>query len=134
MRSRPVSEREGWIWRHAVSPATSPPRFSAPEGPLNDAWRQLGLIHSSFRATEQKEYRDLVASLREVEQLFFDNPDLSAYYDEWFGAPSTAPSPQPAAPSSRVRHVVAIQAQFMEDVYFVLQLARFPNALDNRDG
>ena len=107
---------EGWIWRHEVSPAPEPPPFSALEGPLNNAWRQLGLIHSSFRATEQKEYRDLVASLREIERLFFDHPELSSYYDEWSSAPSATSSPQAAAPGSRVRHIVAIQAQFMEDV------------------
>jgi hypothetical protein len=131
MRKRAISE-EGWIWRHEVAPASTPPRFDPAEGDLDDTWRQLVLIHTSFSATEQKEYRELVDALREIERLFFDHPELSSYYDEWSSAPAGAENPEPAVPNSRVRHVAAIQAQFMEDVYFVLQLARFANALDNR--
>lgn len=130
MRRRATSE-ERWIWRHEVLPPPTPPRFPA-EARLDSAWRQLVLIHTAFHATEQKEYRDLVAALREMERLFFDHAELGWYYDEWIGVPSAPPGSHPAASGSQTRHVVAIQAQFMEDVYFVLQLARFANALDNR--
>ncbi len=99
---------------------------------IDAAWRNLGLAHASFRATEQKEYRELVDGLREIERLFFDHPELAAYYDECQRPPAPGNSAQPALSDPRIRHVVAIQAQFMEEVYFVLQLARFPNALDNR--
>ena len=130
MRKRAISE-EGWVWRHEVSPPPKPARFDPTELDLDRAWRQLVLIHTSFRAAEQKEYRELLDGVRAIERLFFDHPELGAYYDEWAGAPA-AVHPQPAAPSSRIRHVAAIQAQFMEDVYFALQLTRFANALDNR--
>ena len=119
------------IWRHDVEPPPEP-TFRPAEIRLNTAWRQLVLIHSSFRATEQKEYRGLIESLRYIERMFFDHPDLAAYYDEWASTPSQAGDVSRARPTARVRHVVAIQAQFMEDVYYVLQLDRFANALDNR--
>ena len=131
LRRNREPEEAGWRWRHEIPPASAPSRFAS-ESRLDAAWRKLALTHASFRATEQKEYRDLVDELREIERLFFDHPELSAYYDECQRPPSATDDVEPPSTDSRVRHVVAIQAQFMEDVYFVLQLARFPNALDNR--
>jgi hypothetical protein len=146
MRKRAISE-EGWVWRHEVSPPPKPARFDPTELHLDRAWRQLVLIHTSFRAAEQKEYRDLLDGVREIERLFFDHPELSSYYDEWSGGPPIRGSvewgesteamegterTERTERSSRIRHVAAIQTQFMEDVYFALQLTRFANALDNR--
>lgn len=130
-RKREPHVEKGRTWRHEIPPPPPPRRFDA-EVRLDRAWRNLALTHASFRATEQTEYRELVDELRDIERLFFDHPELSPYYDECQQPPSTVAAARSAAPDPRVRHVVAIQAQFMEDVYFVLQLARFPNALDNR--
>ena len=147
---------ESWKWRYEVPLPRKIDRFGPDEERLDSAWRQLVFIHTSFRATEQREYRDLIDALRGIERLFFDHPELSSYYDEWGttppvrrpgtelappapprGAAADAQTPrgaQPAVatPEAGVRHVVAMQVQLMEDVYFVLQLARFANALDNR--
>jgi len=131
MRKRTTGE-ERWAWRHELAPPPELKRFDPPEHELDRAWRHLVLIHTSFQATEQKEYRRLIDGLREIERLFFDFPELDAYYEEWAPVAWAAVRPGSAAPSARIRHVAAIQAQFMEDVYFVLQLARFANALDNR--
>ncbi|MBA3343440.1 MAG: hypothetical protein H0T48_16615 [Gemmatimonadaceae bacterium] len=124
-----------WIWRHELAPPANPPRFDDPEGKLDGAWRELVLIHTSFRATKQEEYRELVDALREIERLFLERPELSAYYDECHQPPGTnvdvLADVLPAVTHPH-RHVAAIQAYFMEDVYYVLQLARYANALDNR--
>lgn len=127
---RPVDD-EVWVWRHELAPPAEPSPFGANEVGLNRAWRQLVLIHSSFRATEQAEYRDLVRGLREIERLFLDRPELGAYYDECHQPPGKPPTAE-TLPARSHRHIAAIQAQFMEDVYFVLQLSRYANALDNR--
>ncbi len=132
---RRTKKEESWRWRHEVELPAPTARFTPAEERLDSAWRQLVFVHTSFRATEQREYRDLVDALRGIERLFFDHPELGAYYDEWVSmrTPQGAPpvGTEPAA-DARIRHVAAMQAQFMEDVYFVLQLARFANALDNR--
>lgn len=136
MFRRPKRE-ESWKWRHEVALPEEVKRFGAAEERLDSAWRQLVFIHTSFRATEQREYRDLVDALRGLERLFFDHPELKTYYDEWGNmraarGASVDPEAGPVSADPRVRHIVAMQAQFMEDVYFVLQLSRFANALDNR--
>ena len=122
---------DGWVWRHEIAPPANPARFGNGESMLDRAWRELVLIHTSFRSTDQDEYRELIDGLRKIEILFLERPELSAYYDECYRPPGdgVAVTPLTAHPH---RHVAAIQAHFMEDVYFVLQLARYANALDNR--
>ncbi len=115
MPKRPSSE-ERQAWRHELAPPPAPDRFGPAEHELDRAWRQLVLIHTSFQATEQKEYRRLVDGLREIERLFFDYPELDGYYEEWAPVPWAAVNPGSTAGSSRIRHVAAIQMQFMEDV------------------
>ena len=132
---RRTKKEDSWRWRHEVELPAPIARFTPEEERLDSAWRQLVFVHTSFRATEQREYRDLVDALRGIERLFFDHPELGAYYDEWGSMRTTqGTSPVRAEPAAdaRIRHVAAMQSQFMEDVYFVLQLARFANALDNR--
>lgn len=130
---------EGWFWRHQISSPPSPPRFEN-EKQLDGAWRSLVLIHTSFRATDQGEYGQILRTMREIERMFLDHPSLSDYYQECNRPPGAIPfivtdftkTFLNQALKTDYRHVAAIQARFMEDVYFVLQLARFGNALDNR--
>ena len=131
---------QGWYWRHEISSPPAPERFGKKENELDGAWRKLVLIHTSFRATDQGEYGQIVRTLREIERLFLERPDLSDYYEECHRPPGAieirvaelSDTPLSELKTTQYRHLAAIQARFMEDVYFVLQLARFANALDNR--
>lgn len=141
-KSRQPQLYQGWFWRHEISPAPSPLRFGEKETDLDKAWRELVLIHTSFRATDQGEYGQIARTLRDIERMFLERPDLADYYDECHKPPGMIEIrvtnfveklfAKPATTENQFRHVAAIQARFMEDVYFVLQLARFANALDNR--
>ena len=130
---------DGWYWRHQISSPPSPPRFEN-ESQLDAAWRSLVLIHTTFRATDQGEYGQIVKTLREIERMFLEHPSLSDYYHECHRFPGTfqyivadfTMTLLNQGVKTDYRHVAAIQARFMVDVYFVLQLARFGNALDNR--
>ncbi|MFN2398997.1 MAG: hypothetical protein ABR543_10230 [Gemmatimonadaceae bacterium] len=120
-----------WKWRHEVELPPEPHRAAEVEDNIDDAWHALQLLHSSFRATEQKDYRELVEGLQDTERLFLGSTELATYYDEC-NQPVGKPIEGRAYATPKSRHVAAIQAQFMEDVYFVLQLSRYPNALDNQ--
>lgn len=131
----------GWHWRHEITPPKGPPRFGDAEADLDKVWRELVLIHTTFRATDQREYGQIVRGLRDIEQVFLDRPKLNDYYEECHRRPGditvvvrdpNEPAPVTDLLSENHRHIAAIQARFMEDVYFVLQLSRFANALDNR--
>ncbi|MGE5749384.1 MAG: hypothetical protein ACM31F_05460 [Gemmatimonas sp.] len=140
-RHSPEQPNDGWFWRHEIELPEGPKR-SPEESSLDNAWRQLVLIHTSFRATAQGEYGSIVRGLREIERLFLDLPELEDYYTECHRPPGemtvVVGTPHDVEPYRqqtwpyRYRHVAAMQARLMEDVYFVLQLARFANALDNR--
>ena len=104
---------------------------------VGTAWLQLQLVHTSFRHMETKEYRELSARLEEIERLFMERDSLAGYYRQCF-APEGDTDPSLTGPSEEifrgmdVRHAVAIQAQFLEDMFFVLELDRHANAPDNR--
>ncbi|HEU4628257.1 MAG TPA: hypothetical protein VFS08_00875 [Gemmatimonadaceae bacterium] len=126
-------------WRFEIDDATTPP----PEPPpaprdLAHGWRQLQLLHTPFRATGRAEYTSLLASYGELERLFLGDDRLRAHYEECW-TPLTDPPPASGtdiagdgAAGPLVRHAVALQARLMEDVYYVLQLGHYANALDNR--
>lgn len=127
-------------WRHHVAPPPNPETFGWPEIVLDDSWRKLVMIHTTFRAIDQDEYSEIIDGLRRVERLFLDYPGLDNYYEECHQPPGT-PFPTSdkgddtemvSVSSTRHRHVAAIQARLMERVYFVLRLLGFANALDNR--
>jgi hypothetical protein len=122
---------EGWVWRHELAPPPKTSRFGKREIELDRAWRSLLLIHTSFRAPDQGEYRELIEGLRAMEMVFMQRPELGPYYDEC-NRPIGEPVNVTAASSGVARHMAAVQARFMERVYFVLELARYSNALDNR--
>lgn len=102
---------------------------------LAHGWRELQLLHTPFRATDRAEYSSLIASYVGLERLFLGDGRLRAHYAECW-TPLADPPPSgdasPTAAEPVVRHAVALQARLMEDVYYVLQLGRHANALDNR--
>ena len=121
-----------------VDESTQPASFESEED-LRTSWLRLQTSHTSFRATEQREYQSLVRRLLELEQLFLDRHELQWYYEECMrpetGAMTASSAPTVSAPPTQrtsVDQVAAIQAQLMEDVYYTLQLSRYANAPDNR--
>ena len=118
-------------WRYLAPPPPPPDPFAG-EDELDRAWLQLQLAHTSFRATAQDEYQALTRALAAIQQLFLEREELARYYEESHQRPG---QPEPTSATvhlPRVRHVIALQAQLMEDAYFVLQLRRYANAPDNR--
>ena len=132
-------------WRYIDDVQTSEDELRAQETTVDDtllrlSWLRLQILHTPFRAIEQDEYSTLTESLQGLERLFLERPTLESYYRECF-APETewqmpiiGPDGRPQAlpESSEIDHVAAIQAQFMEDVFYALRLDRYGNAPDNR--
>jgi hypothetical protein len=97
-----------------------------------EAWHRLQIHHTPFRATEQREYWRLSEALRRIERIFLEHPGLLAYYRECFAPEWTEPDAVSAVEGLESGPIVGIQAQFMEDVFYALQLERHANAPDNR--
>jgi hypothetical protein len=102
---------------------------------VGTAWLQLQLVHTSYRHMDAKEYRELSIRLEAIEQLFLKRPSLESYYNQCCAPEENEAISGPTAPvydTSEVRHVGAIQVQFLEDMFYVLELDRHANAPDNR--
>jgi hypothetical protein len=127
--------REQPRWLHEIADPAAPEPFSSEAG-LRMSWERLQNMHTSFRATEQREYQALLRRLWDLERLFLERPQLRWYYEECL-QPEYGPRSVPEEGSStgatwETDQIVALQAQLMEDVYESLQLERFANAPDNR--
>ncbi|MBI3263664.1 MAG: hypothetical protein HYZ58_11020 [Acidobacteria bacterium] len=94
----------------------------------SDAWQDLLVLHTPFRASENENFQDLLRQLSAIEQLFLEHLSLQAYYLECM---ELSPGPT-ASPSDETVHMCAMQLQLMEDAYFSLRLDQFANAPDNR--
>jgi len=137
-RSRPEPGETGeskWKWRYEIPISIDDTAWvDGDDEAVGTAWMQLQLVHTSFRHLDTKEYRELSARLEEIERLFMDRVALEPYFKQAY-APE---QPKPDVPtaslifSDEVRHMVAIQAQFLEDMFYVLELDRHANAPDNR--
>jgi hypothetical protein len=97
---------------------------------VDTSWLRLLVLHTAFRATEQTEYQRLLSQLRDIERLFIEYPDLEPYYRESYLGDDEAKVSENAL--IRAGHVASLQAELMEDVFYVLQLDRYANAPDNR--
>lgn len=119
------------VWRFTQGPnGTKPTPADAPQC----AWARLLIRHMPFHAATSEEY-DRLARLRdELEQLFFetDDPSVRAYYTEAYGVAEASPPPPYTTDRTPVRHIVMLQVQLMEEVYYTLRLDRYANAPDNR--
>jgi hypothetical protein len=98
-----------------------------------DAWDDLLIHHSPFKAADSERFRELTKTLSELEQLVMENPGLHEYYrgcmgltDKDLELPATK-----ATPSDPV-NLIVMQIQLMEDAYFALRLDLYANARDNR--
>jgi hypothetical protein len=120
-----------WLHEIDVPPPTPPPFSGEPE--LGKAWQRLQVLHTPFRKIDADEYRWIVGWLADLERLFFEHSALEPYYEECYAPESRALVPNAVAePSREVTHVATIQAQFMEEVFYTLELDRHANAVDNR--
>jgi hypothetical protein len=127
-------------WRFEVeTPRKAPPTFGALEDELDRAWNQLQIIHTSFRAVEQAEYWTLVRRLQELDNLFLQHRELDNYYRDCLMPEK--PENEPASledvrwtaePNPETEKIISLQAQLLEDMFFVLRLDRYANAPDNR--
>jgi hypothetical protein len=90
---------------------------------------ELCALHSSARAAADAAHQRANERLAAVEDALTRDPTLDWYYDQCYGAQAAAPAPPyPLA----VRRVFLQQARLMEQMFAVLELARHPNAPDNR--
>ena len=126
-------------WRFEADAHEAGPKALVPyENYLDSVWLDLQVLHTAFRGVDQVEYWTLIRKLQDIEILFLNRPALDQYYaecyrdektthtlfhKEGFGAPH---------PTRETEIVAALQAQFMEDVFYVLRLDRYGNARDNR--
>ncbi|MDQ6827432.1 MAG: hypothetical protein M3081_01025 [Gemmatimonadota bacterium] len=127
------SEQPHWRFESEQPEAEAPRTVGPKEMELGTSWLRLLVQHTAFRATEQTEYQRLLSQLRAIERLFIRYTDLEAYYRESFLLDDTTPMSAMTDESvARAGHVASLQAELMEDVFYVLQLDRYANAPDNR--
>jgi hypothetical protein len=128
----PPEPKSGWLYEKE-QPPPAPPYFAPKEPELGNAWQRLQILHTPTRTIDPDEYRWIVDWLSSLERLFLENPELEPYYLECFAPERDAVSARGAdVPERRVDHVATIQAQFMEEVFYILNLDRHANAPDNR--
>ena len=126
-------------WRFEEPKTEAPPKpFLPDEDYLDRVWLELQVIHTAFRGVDQAEYWSLVRRMHDIELIFLDRPDLDTYYSECYRDEKTIHATfhkdgfGVAHRTRETEKVAALQAQFMEDVFYVLQLNRYGNAPDNR--
>ena len=152
-------QRDGKRWRFDVEP---PPRSTMAPTPASiatevdraeatalnravdrdRAWQRLLVLHMPFHLASDAVYSRLVGGLSDIEGLFLPrvaDTALMDYYAEAYreldviartlGAPVVVDA-NTLAPS--VRHVVSLQVQFMEEVFYGFRLDRYANAPDSR--
>ena len=124
-------------WADSATP--EPERAFRDEEAVDNYWRALAILRTPFQSSEGQDYRDLVDVYRQLEAVFIEDPELRDYYEECTrGAGPRREATKPAGAAENVdvephiRHVVMLQAQFMEDAHYVLRLDRYANAPDNR--
>ena len=121
-------------WRYDTGSATPDPypsHLAAFEAMLDTAWRELLFEHMPFGVVSADERERLLRSLRDVERIFSEATDareLDYYQEVNFGAEPKAET----LSMTKLRHVVLMQAQLMEQAYFALTLSRSANAPSNR--
>jgi len=128
---------DGPAWRFLEQPEKPPAPFGKEELELSTAWLRLQILHTPFRAIEQRDYRWLADWLIGLERYFLEHEGLEPYYHECFEreTPTMGPAVVEVPRSdyaAEIDHMAASQVRFMEQAYFVLQLERYANAPDNR--
>jgi hypothetical protein len=93
------------------------------------AWEELRIQHSPFRVAGNELFLGLLKELSEIGNLIVSSPSLAWYYPEYLGIP---PEPQSRTKRGDPSHIVAMQANLMENAYFSLRLDHYANAHDNR--
>jgi hypothetical protein len=136
---RPIPPGAPPQWRFEyVSNEPVPKPFLPDEDYLDRVWLELQLLHTAFRGVDQAEYWGLVRRLHDIELIFLDREELDTYYNECYRDEKTIHETlhrDGFGSAHRTREtdkVAGLQAQFMEDVFYVLQLNRYGNAPDNR--
>lgn len=122
------------IWADEIKPDDVPADDVEQERKLSHSWRALLIQKTPFHPSESEGYRDLVDVYRRLESVFLESPELHEYYVQCTHPVSYTRSQvqQVTGAPWKLRHVVMLQAQFMEDAYYVLRLDRYANAPDNR--
>jgi hypothetical protein len=129
-------ERPDWRWRYEESVPAEPAlsrENETRERLVDRCWFRLQVLHTPFRATDRREYQQLVDWLKKLEGLFLEHPAFEQYYLECFAEELAQDPPHSSTPpSAEINHLAGSQARFMEEVFFSLQLDRYANAPDNR--
>jgi hypothetical protein len=130
-------ERPKWRFE-SESTEPPPPLFLPEEGYLDRVWQELQILHAAFRGVDQAEYSTLVRRLQEIDLLFLKSEDLDDYYRECHLPEASVRemirTDEPPLPhrTRSTDKVAALQIQFMEDVFYTLQLDRYGNSPENR--
>jgi hypothetical protein len=132
---RPAGDGPSWRWRFEVPPSAEPDSYPEEEA-VGTAWLRLQLVHTGYRLIDPKDYREISSKLEALERLFLAHEKLESYYLQCFAPedeskPLTGPTAE-LMDSAEFRHVAAIQVQFLEDLFYALDLDRYANAPDNR--
>jgi hypothetical protein len=99
---------------------------------FSDAWlTDLCARHSSVRAGGDAARQRANERLAVVEDALTRDPAIAWYYDQCYGGPTAAAVPAPPYPLA-VRRAFLQQVRLMEQMFTTLELARHPNAPDNR--
>ena len=97
-----------------------------------DAWDDLLIHHSPFKAADSDHFRELTKTLNELEHVVIENPGLHAYYRECMMPADTIAAPATDVTPIDPINLIVMQIQLMEDAYFSLRLDQYANAHDNR--
>ena len=108
----------------------------------NRAWQRLMSLHMPFHLASDAVYARLIGGLSDIEALFLAGSKdqlLADYYDECTRELDDIPQVGDMPPLQQrselpvsVRHVAALQVQFMEEVFKGFRLDRYANAPDSR--
>jgi hypothetical protein len=96
-----------------------------------DAWDDLLIHHSPFKAADNDQFKELTKTLNELDRIVMENPGLHAYYRECMIHGGAQAPPAGVTPIDPI-NLVVMQIQLMEDAYFSLRLDQYANAHDNR--
>jgi hypothetical protein len=106
------------------------------------AWQRLLVLHMPYHLASEATYSHLVSALCDIEELFLarvTDAALMDYYAEAYreldviartAGPRSIVYAGDLPPS--VRHIAALQVEFMEEVFYGFRLDRYANAPDSR--
>jgi hypothetical protein len=128
---QPPSPNIAWRFSDAYRIIGRPEGDNAYDEALSNSWGELLRTHMPYQPISDDARARLVDALRQIELLFHSGATITMrrYYQQAFLAQR---SEEPIGEREELRHIVALQAQLMEQAYYTLKLGRYANAPTNR--